>query len=355
MPCYAGLAGCPTKAAAIFNLGGKKSLEFLRRRRFRLEAELRQDGPEFGGFQAGVDLAVEPVDNSGRQSGGPRIAQPHIRVESDLRKSALDHGGNIGQPRRAGRAGVGERPDASVLDQRNEIGNWRKVEVDAAAQQVGAGLLAAGVGNEGDVGAGGLPECFGQDVRGRSEPQAEDQRAGVGLGVGDELRDRPGRNGRRHHHHVRPRHGGRDRRQAFEQVNATVGVGHREIAQHVAREQQRVAIGRRRGDRPGSCGLAGAGPVLDDDALAQARLKLLRDHPPNGIGGRTGRGGHDDLDDPVRIGLRRKVDHACAEQGQRKGKSPCHQLRRPLSRPAAHAQSHLANGAARLFGRDARG
>ena len=54
---------------------------------------------------------------------------------------------------------------------------------DAPAEQIGAGLLAAAIGNVDDVDPGRLLERLADDVRHGRQPEAERELARIGLGV----------------------------------------------------------------------------------------------------------------------------------------------------------------------------
>jgi hypothetical protein len=140
--------------------------------------------------------------------------------------------------------------------------------------------------------------------------QTEDQLAGIGLRIGDELGDGADRDPRRHHEHMRPVHHGGDRHETLQRIEFEIRIGDRKVAEHIAAHQQRIAVGRCRCGGLGAGGLAGAGPVLDDDALADAQLQLLRNRP----GDHVARGAcdvrHDDPDHAARIGFGGRCSNA---------------------------------------------
>src|SRR6185436_14039880 len=61
------------------------------------------------------------------------------------------------------------------------------------------------------------------------------------------------------------------------------------------RDQQRIAVGRRARDAGGADISSRAGNVVDDHRFAPPPAELIRDQPPEDIGGRAGRGWNHDL------------------------------------------------------------
>ena len=151
------------------------------------------------------------------------------------------------------------------------------------------------------------------------------QRAGRGLGLGDQLlhRLRPGLAGHRQHRHGLGRGG--DRREIVDRI-----VGQRlvEVLVHhqrgVDRHQQRVAV--RRGFRHllrPDHGVA-AGPVVDDHRLAPVLVHPLRQQPCGDIGRSAGRERHDDVDRAMGIVFRsilrgRGRERPTAQRGAQRG------------------------------------
>jgi hypothetical protein len=69
--------------------------------------------------------------------------------------------------------------------------------------------------------------------------------------------------------------------------------------------EQRVAVGRRLGDHLRGDDRVGAGPVLDDDRLAEIFAQPLPDHAGENVGRPAGRERHHDADRPLGIARRR--------------------------------------------------
>ncbi len=77
------------------------------------------------------------------------------------------------------------------------------------------------------------------------------------------------------------------------------------MATRVLRQQQRVAVRIGGGDVvPGEIA-AGAGPVLDDDRLAERLLQIVGNLPREGVGGAAGHERDDELDRLVGVGALR--------------------------------------------------
>ncbi len=200
-------------------------------------------------------------------------------------------------------------------------GDGGEDERDLAAEHVERRLSAALVGDvfERDAGAA-LEHLAGQMRRRAGARGAERPRRRAGFRQGEEL-------GQRLRGHGRMRH---------EQQSCVAELGdRREVAQRVERqlrdqvriddqraveaEQQRVAVGRRRGHRLRADGAAGAGPVVDDHLLAEPRAERVGDGAHAAVGEAAGRVGHDDADRPVRERRLRDGRRRGGGQGERRG------------------------------------
>jgi hypothetical protein len=90
-----------------------------------------------------------------------------------------------------------------------------------------------------------------------------------------------------------------------------------EIAE--AAHHQRVAVGRRRRGRLGADQRSGAGPVFDEERLADLLAQLAGQHPADDVVGAAGTERHDDPDRTVRVGLRIGVDLRLCTAGEGQG------------------------------------
>ena len=108
-------------------------------------------------------------------------------------------------------------------------------------------------------------------------------------------------------------------------------------------DQQRVAVGRRLGDRIVADRAAGARPVVDHDGLAERLLQLGRDQPRRGVGAAARRIGND-----YAYGLRGELLRQ-GRRGEARGRrtnqntTPTHQFLHPIHshtpRPMTHSRS----------------
>jgi hypothetical protein len=106
--------------------------------------------------------------------------------------------------------------------------------------------------------------------------------------------------------------------------------------------QQRVTIGRRIDDRlDGDVG-AGAGPVLDDDLLAEPLRQPRGNNACDGVGTSARRKAHDPAHRPHRIGLRPRD----ARRGWQRGSARCEMEK--ISTGKFHGVASLQGGDATL-------
>jgi hypothetical protein len=92
--------------------------------------------------------------------------------------------------------------------------------------------------------------------------------AGVGLRIGDELRDRSGRNRRIHLHYQGRTDDSCNRRDVADEIEAELFVGRRVGEVGGTGQEDRVAVGRRSYDRLGADIAGGARPVVDQEILS---------------------------------------------------------------------------------------
>ena len=171
--------------------------------------------------------------------------------------------------------------------------------------QVGHRRRRALVRDVGDVEPGLGLEQRREQMRRRAEARAVVELARIGLGVGDELRDRLRRHVRADHHDVRQQRRGGDRGEMLERIDVEARIERGRDAERAGRaEQQRVAVGVGGGGGLEADGGARAGAVLDDHLLAEACRHRLAGQPRHGVDRAARRERHDHLDRLVRIGLR---------------------------------------------------
>src|SRR3954467_3205114 len=168
------------------------------------------------------------------------------------------------------------------------------------------------------------------------------QLAGMGLGVGDQLR-----NGCRGHIRMQHQHQGeaadaRDRLEVLYRIvgDALVEAGRGRV-RAVGAHQQRVAIGCGAGDIGGGHGAVRSRLVLDDDALVERLSEMLRNDTRNGVGGAAGTERDDEGDRLVRILALQRTLHLCGGargHGKQRGagcddhaKQTCHASSLPVA------------------------
>jgi hypothetical protein len=146
--------------------------------------------------------------------------------------------------------------------------------------------------------------------------------AGVGLAVGDEFAHGLGRELGGGLHHIRhPRDAG-DGRDVAQEVERQTLVKGRIDAIGGVDQQDRVAVGRGVHHHLGADVVAGAGPVVDHELLAEMLGKVLAQDSRQDVGGSGGRIGHHPFHRPGRIvlgprgGDRERRQRHEAEQGE---------------------------------------
>jgi hypothetical protein len=120
------------------------------------------------------------------------------------------------------------------------------------------------------------------------------QLAGIGLGIGDELRERRHRQSGRRNDHGGRRADDRNRLQSLEQIVGHVSLQRRVGHQAGVRQEDGVAIGRGAGGDIGTHHAAGARTVLGDDRLAEAFAQAQREIAAGGVDDAAGNVGQDD-------------------------------------------------------------
>jgi hypothetical protein len=92
-----------------------------------------------------------------------------------------------------------------------------------------------------------------------------------------------------------------DRRQVLARVELQGRIHRRHQVVADGCESDRVAVGHCLGHLHGTGGTAGAGPVVDDELLVQARRQARRDDAGDDVAGAAGRIWHDEAHRPARV------------------------------------------------------
>jgi len=166
-----------------------------------------------------------------------------------------------------------------------------------AADHAVAHLAGSLVWNVHQIGSAHRFEQLGRHVVGRAGAGGGVvELSGLGLGISDEFLEVLRRHRRMDHHHqvgiVDPRH----RHEVAHQLKRLVGNERFVGRMGVRHCQQRVAVGRRLGDRIGADDRAGAGPVLHHEGLLERVREMLGENAGVNVGGPAGAERHDDPD-----------------------------------------------------------
>jgi hypothetical protein len=132
------------------------------------------------------------------------------------------------------------------------------------------------------------------------------------LCVTNEFGDIPRRQGVVDHQHVRRSRDAPDRHEVSRRlVGQVLAQVRQDRVDGGGRQQQHIAVGRGLGDEVRAKRTARAGPVVDDDLLAERFRHLLRNQACELVGGAARRIGHDQADRAVRVPLRVRAGGDC--------------------------------------------
>ena len=112
--------------------------------------------------------------------------------------------------------------------------------------------------------------------------------ARIGLGIGDELGNRLGRNRWIDHHDVGEAEDASDRRDVADKIEIELVVERRVDRVRRTDQKERIAIRRRAHDRLGADIAAGARPVLDNELLAEPLRQPLTHQARDDVGRAAG-------------------------------------------------------------------
>ena len=295
--------------------------ELFRRRGRDLDRDVGHALLHLGQEQRAADLAVEPRDDLLRHGRRTERAVPHRHL---VARHGLGDGRHIGQQRRALRLGDAEQLEPAGLDVLEALRAGGEEQLHLSADRVGDRRRAAAIRHVQHLDAGHALEQRGAQMIGRAGPGRRiGDLAGIGLGVGDELRDRVRRHRRVHHHGVGHVGEQRDRREilhAVERHGGEQSVVHGVHAHGV--EQDGVAVRRRARDRAGADIAGRAGAVLDHHRLAHRLVQMRGDDARQNVGRAARRPRHQQRDRAGGIGLRGGgAQRRCRRDGGEDGKA----------------------------------
>jgi hypothetical protein len=198
------------------------------------------------------------------------------------------------------RGGHRQRTHRAGLDGLDRFGQRTEHDLHLPADQVGERRRAAAIRHMQHVNMGHQLEQLAADMRHASAAaRRHADLARVRFGIGDEFRDRLGRQRGSHLHHQGQATDHRDRNDIADEIEAE-GLVQRRIGRHrLGYQEQRVAVRRRAHDRLDADIGARTGPVLDDEGLPQPLRQARKD-----VEGSAGSDGHDETHRPRGIGLR---------------------------------------------------
>jgi hypothetical protein len=244
-----------------------------------------------------AERGIELGDDIRRRSGRRDHAEPERRV--DLGIALLAGGWHAGQPVGARRTGDGYGAELAGLDVRQDRGHRVRDDLDLACDGGDEHGRSAAIGHMREAGLGLEFEQLEQQMRRDAEAlRAPAHFAGIGLGIGDQLRHRLHRQVRMHGDDQRRLHHLGDRHEHLHRVVADVLVHGGAGGERATRRQQDgVAVGVGARDELGADAAArAAAAVLDHDALAEHRAEPVGDDARHAVGRPAGRERHDHLD-----------------------------------------------------------
>ncbi len=188
---------------------------------------------------------------------------------------------------------------AEIIDTLNKEINAALADPNMKARlaDLGGTVLAASPADFGKLIADETEKCAGARRR-------HVEFAGIGLGIGDELGNRLGRNRRVHHHDVGTSEDARDRRDVADKIEIELVVKRRVGRVDNTAQEERVSVGRRTYDRLGADIAAATRPVVDHKLLAEPLRQPLTHQARRDVARAARRDWHDQPHRPCRVDLR---------------------------------------------------
>src|SRR5262249_1463000 len=229
--------------------------------------------------EGGIDLFVELADDLGRRGLWCADAKPDARL---VARHELSHRRDVRQRVRARRSGDCESAQLASPDVLNRSDSGGEVDLRLACEEISKCRPRAAIGQVNHVDAGHhLEKLAGGVAVSSGARRRHGELAGIGLGIGDELGNRLGRNRRVHHHDEAASDDARDRRDVADEIEvfsfwttsfvAFNGDSLRELAsQFLALAEKQMAT------VPLMIGHRMMGSVLHTGAFAEGRSHLDR-------------------------------------------------------------------------------
>ena len=177
--------GCPDDLGPFLVFVGNEFAEVNRRAHKLRAADVREPRCHGGVGENRVDSVVQPFDDLSGRVLGRRHPIPSARLVAG---DEFADGGNIRERIRAGCGSDGQRTELACADQFDRGRQRAEIHLHLSAEQIGK--RAAAVRHVKHVDAGHQLGQFGRDMgRGPVARRGDVEFAGIGFGIGDELRN----------------------------------------------------------------------------------------------------------------------------------------------------------------------
>jgi len=223
-----------------------------------------------------------------------------LRLATEIDAALAKYG--VGSDHRMCKA-IPERAQAASPDIPNRCDSGGEVDLHLPGEEIGERRPATAIGHVDHIDPGHhLEQLAGHMGHGADARRRHVDFAGSGLGVGDELGNRAGRNRRVHHHNVGTSEDARDRRDVADEIEVELIVERRVGRVGAPDHEQRVAVLQARA-RPPRCRCAATRPIVDDELLAELFRQSLTYQARRDVGRAGRRDWHADAP-AASIGLR---------------------------------------------------
>ncbi len=272
---------------------------------------------DLGVGEGGVDFLVEPVDDFGSRSLGRADALPGAGLEAG---DEIAHGRHLRQRLRARRGGHRQRAHLAGFDGLDRLGQGAEHHLHLSADEVGERRRASAIRHMEHVDASQQLEQLSPDMgRASAAARRHADLARIGLGVGDELGNRPGRDRWIYFHDKGQVADHCDRSDVVDEIEVEFIVQCRVHCHRRGDQEQGIAVRGCAHDCLDADIGARARPVLDDECLPEPLRQPLADQAGEDVERAAGSHRHDDAHRPRRIGLRSCDARECGKRGSSRG------------------------------------